>query len=263
VNNISVAIPAYYSSSFISRTIDSLKHTNGISEIVITDDSESNKEFKRLTDEVNNSLEHSDVKLKLIQNPSKLGGFKNKYYSITQTNNSFVYQIDSDNLANKSSLKFIEEADQDFFQKNLLYIPSGIFLFKKNKYEKYIKPRNKITFLNSSKIITPEFLKQSLIQNDNFLKNKNVNWLLNTGNPFFYKDSYLTFLERGIKMEEKKISAGDAIAMIYFWLSSGHNLCVASFLKHYHRTREDSYWIREGNSSYKSTEYFKDLIKNL
>ena len=79
MNNISVAIPTYYSSAFISKTIDSLKHTNVVNEIVITDDSESNKEFKRLTDEVNNSLEYSDIKLKLIQNPSKLGGFKNKY----------------------------------------------------------------------------------------------------------------------------------------------------------------------------------------
>ena len=73
----------------------------------------------------------------------------------------------------------------------------------------------------------------------------------------------MSFLEKGLKMEEKKLSAGDAIAMVYFWLSSGHNICVASFLKHYHRTRENSYWNVEGKSSYNSTEYFKVQIKNL
>ena len=199
----------------------------------------------------------------ISKNQSKNGGFKNKYKSISIAKNEFVYQIDSDNIANSKFLKYLENVNFTKLDKKILYIPSGIFLFKKNKYEKYIKPRNNITFLNNSKIITPEFLKQSLIIEDNFVKNKNVNWLLNTGNPFVYKDSYMSFLEKGLKMEEKKLSAGDAIAMVYFWLSSGHNICVASFLKHYHRTRENSYWNVEGKSSYNSTEYFKVQIKNL
>ena len=211
----------------------------------------------------NRELENFNIDLKISKNQSKNGGFKNKYKSISIAKNEFVYQIDSDNIANSKFLKYLENVNFTKLDKKILYIPSGIFLFKKNKYEKYIKPRNNITFLNNSKIITPEFLKQSLIIEDNFVKNKNVNWLLNTGNPFVYKDSYMSFLEKGLKMEEKKLSAGDAIAMIYFWLSSGHNICVASFLKHYHRTRENSYWNVEGKSSYNSTEYFKAQIKNL
>tara|TARA_S200000501_G_C20746276_1_gene709652 strand:+ start:165 stop:815 length:651 start_codon:yes stop_codon:yes gene_type:complete len=211
----------------------------------------------------NRELENFNIDLKISKNQSKNGGFKNKYKSISIAKNEFVYQIDSDNIANSKFLKYLENVNFTKLDKKILYIPSGIFLFKKNKYEKYIKPRNNITFLNNSKIITPEFLKQSLIIEDNFVKNKNVNWLLNTGNPFVYKDSYMSFLEKGLKMEEKKLSAGDAIAMVYFWLSSGHNICVASFLKHYHRTRENSYWNVEGKSSYNSTEYFKVQIKNL
>ncbi len=211
----------------------------------------------------NRELENFNIDLKISKNQSKNGGFKNKYKSISIAKNEFVYQIDSDNIANSKFLKYLENVNFTKLDKKILYIPSGIFLFKKNKYEKYIKPRNNITFLNNSKIITPEFLKQSLIIEDNFVKNKNVNWLLNTGNPFVYKDSYMSFLEKGLKMEEKKLSAGDAIAMVYFWLSSGHNICVASFLKHYHRTRENSYWNVEGKSSYNSTEYFKAQIKNL
>lgn len=211
----------------------------------------------------NRELENFNIDLKISKNQSKNGGFKNKYKCISIAKNEFVYQIDSDNIASSKFLKYLENVNFTKLDKKILYIPSGIFLFKKNKYEKYFKPRNNITFLNKSKIITPEFLKQSLIVEDNFVKNKNVNWLLNTGNPFFYKNSYMSFLEKGLKMEEKKLSAGDAIAMVYFWLSSGHNICVASFLKHYHRTRENSYWNVEGKSSYDSTEYFKAQIKNL
>ena len=92
---------------------------------------------------------------------------------------------------------------------------------------------------------------------------RNINWLLNTGNPFFYKETYLNNLEEGLKIPEKKLSAADAIAMIYFWLFFKNDICISKFLSHYHRTHKDSYWIREGSNSVNSVDYFRNKIKDL
>ena len=48
MNKISVAIPTFYSSKFISQTIESLKNDSIINEIIICDDSENAIEFKAL-----------------------------------------------------------------------------------------------------------------------------------------------------------------------------------------------------------------------
>ena len=262
MNKISVAIPTYYSSKFIKDTITPFLKHKIVDEIIITDDSEDNSEFNILTNKVHNVLENSSIRVRLLKNTKKLGGFKNKYYAISETNNKFVYQIDSDNIANNKFLKFIGKADERVFDKEILYLPSKIHLFKDSKYESLYKPSNRVIFSKKSKIITPEYLKNALNMGINFVKHKNVNWFLNIGNPFFYKDSYLTNLEKGLASSEKELSAC-SIALCYFWVSSGKNICMSSFLNHYHRQHKDSYWITAGQNAPNSVEYFRNLIKNL
>ena len=262
MNKISVAIPTYYSSKFIKDTITPFLKHKIVDEIIITDDSEDNSEFNILTNKVHNVLENSSIRVRLLKNTKKLGGFKNKYYAISETNNKFVYQIDSDNIANNKFLKFIGKADERVFDKEILYLPSKIHLFKDSKYESLYKPSNRVIFSKKSKIITPEYLKNALNVGINFVKHKNVNWFLNTGNPFFYKDSYLTNLEKGLASSEKVLAAC-SIALCYFWVSSGKNICMSSFLNHYHRQHKDSYWITAGQNAPNSVEYFRNQIKNL
>jgi glycosyltransferase involved in cell wall biosynthesis len=262
MNKISVAIPTYYSSKFIKDTITPFLKHKIVDEIIITDDSEDNSEFNILTNKVHNVLENSSIRVRLLKNTKKLGGFKNKYYAISETNNKFVYQIDSDNIANNKFLKFIGKADERVFDKEILYLPSKIHLFKDSKYESLYKPSNRVIFSKKSKIITPEYLKNALNMGINFVKHKNVNWFLNIGNPFFYKDSYLTNLEKGLASSEKELSAC-SIALCYFWVSSGKNICMSSFLNHYHRQHKDSYWITAGQNAPNSVEYFRNQIKNL
>ena len=262
MNKISVAIPTYYSSKFIKDTITPFLKHKIVDEIIITDDSEDNSEFNILTNKVHYVLENSSIRVRLLKNTKKLGGFKNKYYAISETNNKFVYQIDSDNIANNKFLKFIGKADERVFDKEILYLPSKIHLFKDSKYESLYKPSNRVIFSKKSKIITPEYLKNALNMGINFVKHKNVNWFLNIGNPFFYKDSYLTNLEKGLASSEKELSAC-SIALCYFWVSSGKNICMSSFLNHYHRQHKDSYWITAGQNAPNSVEYFRNQIKNL
>ena len=262
MKKISVAIPTYYSSKLIEETIYPLLSHKTVDEIIVTDDSEDNNEFNKLSGNINNLLESSSINVKIYKNKKKLGGFKNKYNAISKTSNEFVYQLDSDNIPSNKSLKFIGMSHEDTFDKDVLYLPSKIFLFKKSRYETIFKPKNRIIFSKKTKRITPEYLQNSFNQNINFVKDKDVTWLLNVGNPFFYKESYLANLEKGLKKSEAVLSAC-SIAMCYFWALSGNDINISSFLKHYHRLRKDSYWVIAGKNAVNSVEYFSDQIKNI
>ena len=115
MNNISVAIPTYFSSRLIEDTIQPLLKYKIVNEIVITDDSENTNEYNELSRKVNLLLESSPIELKMFKNSKKLGGFKNKYNSISKSSNDFVYQIDSDNIPNTKSLKFIQNSPENNF----------------------------------------------------------------------------------------------------------------------------------------------------
>lgn len=262
MNKISVAIPTYYSSKLIEDTINPLLNNKIIDEIVVTDDSEDKNEFNELSRKINNLVENSSVKIKISKNSKKLGGFKNKYHSVSKTSNDFVYQIDSDNIPSYKSLQFIEKSPENIFDKDLLYLPSRIYLFKKSKYQALYKSRSRIIFSKKTKRITPKYLQNALNQNINFVKDKDVTWLLNVGNPFFYKESYLANLQKGLEKSEEVLAAC-SIAMCYYWVLSGNDINISSFLRHHHRLRADSYWVTAGENAPNSVNHFSEEIKNL
>ena len=68
MNKISVAIPTYFSSSFISPTIQLLKNYSNVDEIVINDDSQNEEEYKKLDYTINSILENKNINLKISKN---------------------------------------------------------------------------------------------------------------------------------------------------------------------------------------------------
>jgi len=68
LKKISVAIPTYFSSKFITDTINSLKDNKIVNEIIICDDSEDKEEYSRLVNLVSSLLENSDIKLNIQKN---------------------------------------------------------------------------------------------------------------------------------------------------------------------------------------------------
>ena len=262
MNKISVAIPTYYSSSFITPTINSLKNNSLINEIVICDDSEDNNEFKNLEYTVNKLLSNSEVKLDISKNLKNLGGFKNKYKCIEKVSNEYVYQIDSDNIANPKSLGHISELNLQALDKSILYLPSKIYLFNKNKNERFFKPSNNVIYFKETKVVDSYQIKNALLNNKKFVISKNIGWLLNTGNPFVNKKSYLECLKPGLSKSEDTLAAC-SIALFYYWLNSGNSISISKFLSHYHRLRNDSYFVSKGDIAIKSINYFKEQIKNL
>ena len=262
MNKISVAIPTFFSSRFIDQTISSVKDSPLIEEVVICDDSENSEEFQNLEKIVKKILEKSEIKLNISKNNKNLGGFKNKYLCVEKASNNYIYQIDSDNIANSKTFKYISRIELDSLDASILHLPSKIFLFKERKYEKFFKLSNNVTYLKDTKLLSGNDIKQILLNNEKFVKNKNIGWLLNTGNPFFRKDSYLDFLKPGLDESESTLAAC-SIALVYYWLKSGNLISVSNFLSHYHRVRDDSYFVSRGDIAMKSIDNFKEQIKKL
>ena len=261
MNKISLAIPTYFSSRFIVELINTLTPHKVVDEIVISDDSENNTEFKKLEYSVKESLKLTDIKLNITKNNKNLGGFKNKYKCVENCSNQYIYQIDSDNLARNKTLKYISRLEIDKLNNNTLHIPASIYLFENNKYEMYLNPSKKVVYKRKSTLINFQIVKNNLIENKKFVVKKNIDWLLNTGNPFFNKLDYLESLKPGLKYETNKLSAC-SIAMVYFWLLSGKEINVSKYLAHYHRVRKDSYYVEQGSIADNSVSYFKQKFIN-
>ena len=164
MNKISVAIPTYYSSKLIEDTINPLLNNKIIDEIVVTDDSEDKNEFNELSRKINNLVENSSVKIKISKNSKKLGGFKNKYHSVSKTSNDFVYQIDSDNIPSYRSLQFIEKSPENIFDKDLLYLPSRIYLFKSQNMKPFISQEVELYLQKKIKESLPSIYKMHSIK---------------------------------------------------------------------------------------------------
>tara|TARA_B100001287_G_C22612114_1_gene495676 strand:- start:113 stop:907 length:795 start_codon:yes stop_codon:yes gene_type:complete len=258
---ITVAIPTYFSSKFISNTIKPFLAHKAFNEIIITDDSESSKEYNDLYTEVKSLLENSQIDLKISKNKSNLGGFKNKYSCIEQSSNDFIYQIDSDNIPFNSSLNYLSNLNLNSIDNSILYLPSRIYLFKRFKYEYFYKRSNKVIYSKKTKLFDFETIRKAIKNNEKFVNRRNINWLLNTGNPFFYKTSYLENTKKGLNLSKNTLSA-DAIAMAYYWLKSGSQISISSFLSHFHKTRNESYFVSQGSTAIDSISYFKEKIIN-
>lgn len=233
-----------------------------VDEVVICDDSENHEEFQNLERTVKKLFEKSEIKLNISKNNKNLGGFKNKYKCIEKVSNEYVYQIDSDNIANTKSLRHISKLNLQVLDKSILHLPSKIYLFNKNKNERFFKPSNNVIYFKETKVVDSYQIKNALLNNNKFVISKNIGWLLNTGNPFVRQESYLEYLKPGLSKSEDTLAAC-SIALFYYWLSSGNSISISKFLSHHHRLRDDSYFVSKGDIAIKSINYFKENIKNL
>ena len=230
---ITVAIPHIFLLNSYQIPSSFLAH-KAFNEIIITDDSESSKEYNDLYTEVKSLLENSQIDLKISKNKSNLGGFKNKL-CIEQSSNDFIYQIDSDNIPFNSSLNYLSNLNLNSIDNSILYLPSRIYLFKRFKYEYFYKRSNKVIYSKKTKLFDFETIGKAIKNNEKFVNRRNINWLLNTGNPFFYKTTYLENTKKGLNLSKNTLSA-DAIArLIIGWNRS--QISISSFLSHFHKTR--------------------------
>tara|TARA_B100001996_G_C18527875_1_gene541814 strand:+ start:67 stop:840 length:774 start_codon:yes stop_codon:yes gene_type:complete len=254
MNKFSIAIPTYYSSKFIKNTINPFIGSGVVSEIVISEDSNDELEFNKLTDILKSIQQRTSINIRVIRNKDRLGAFHNKFKSIKNCNNSYVYQIDSDNIPGKNIEDLLKNIEIP--NKTIIY-PSSIKQFRKLFFNQPY-PKEDVILSKNEVLINKNFVKEEL-KNKKRIQDKDISWVLNIGNFIVKKSEYVDIVKP--KLKEKEFLSADAVALSYFWLESGYKIKLLENFYHYHRKRDDSVSFTEGENSQISINHFIEKFK--
>jgi len=252
MKKVTLVVPTYNSSSYLANILSS-KYISYFDEVIITDDFSNNHEYEKTKTTSNKYLSKCEVKYKVIRNDVNLGGFFNKYIGVKESSNELIYQLDTDNLLTKNTIKFLSSYK---FNTDTLYLPGKIYLFKNYKAINKI-----IRFTKNSQNFNKLLIQNELKGSTKFIFQKNINWVLNVGNQIFFKKNYLEVFDK--KNISAKYLEADAYAQSFFWLKNNFNLEINVNHNHYHRLRNDSYWNTAGEKSIQSVEFYKQSILDL
>ena len=285
---ITVGIPTYNSSKYLTKCIKSVIKLKNVDEIIISDDGSRKEEVELLEDIVNKFKITSKKKIILLKNDFNSGAYVNKYNLFKASKNELVYILDSDNIASKNldniiSILLSSEHDKDFLiQPNIMY---QFYEFPKiAKLIGNFNKKYKIKFLTEDSTLNMEQVKKSLLLNsgeynlEEFIDHKKalgqieqkkdnlidkwIFWILNCGNFIANKDTMLEIAEKGLSLD-RKIRSVDAIVFSYLWLKSGKSIKIYKNFYHHHRKRNDSVSFNENEDSKNAIRYFiKKVLEN-
>lgn len=261
--NFTIVIPTYNSTKYLFELLKSTLKLKYCNEIVIIDDNSNMNEFQNLKN-ISEMENFKSLNIKIYRNNKNLGGFYNKRKGVTLSSNEVIYQIDSDNIVTKRTIKFLNKLENlNLILPGEIFFPSKINLFKKYKYLENI-----IFFRNNDVLFTKK--NQTLDLNDvNFelsnenskkFKDRTLKSILNIGNPIFLKSDYIKFTEKASNEQAEKLVAC-SIALSYFYLINFGKIVFNKNISHFHRMRSDSAWNEGGELSKISDLYFLEKIQ--
>lgn len=259
MKKISIAIPTYNSSIYLSELLKRLSKFDSIYEVVISDDNSNFNQVKI----INHLLrEYKKIfKISLSLNDKNIGGFQNKRRVTSLCRGNYIYQIDSDNIpTNKSLFKLSNLVNSSDFNSNNLYLPSKLMVFKHGKKSTFLNPKNYVTFSKNSLLLTSSLIISNLEGDKKSIKDKSIRWVLNVGNPFYEKENYLN---KTSEVSYTSQIAADAMALSYYWIKNDGEIVLLKGLKHLHRLRQDSYYVVQGAESTNSVNYYVENFKKL
>lgn len=294
MKNITVAIPFYNSLEYFEDAIRIPLFDDRVDEILVVDDYSTEEQYQGLLKKVQSLLDDQEIsfdpnsslvpeqnsnclhsimtmtrvnvseqskKIKVIRNKNNLGGFANKYESVKNAKNDWVYLLDSDNFLVECSIPAIFNIDQ--WDDETCYCPSVIIMERKNQgwraWDDWNHRRFGYDSLGLEQI-------QNLFRLDASFHNQTgcglgTNGFLNTGNFFVNKSTYVDCLKEPIENNLEPYAA-DVIAFSYYWLASNNKFKIVPDLYYYHRLRSDSFWQRTGSLAGFEAQKYEEMIKN-
>ena len=121
--NFTIVIPTYNSSIYVDELLVSTLDLIHLNEIIIVDDKSRPEEFNKLKATVGKE-KYSKLNIKITQNEANLGGFRNKRRGVSLSTNEVIYQVDSDNVLTKKTIKFLNNI------KNINMVKKGEIYFQ-------------------------------------------------------------------------------------------------------------------------------------
>ena len=279
MNKISVGIPTFNSSKYLSYCLKSLSKLTSVDEIIISDDGSTDDEYKKIEQIVREFKFNNDIEL--LKNKMNLGAYVNKLNLMKASKNKYIYILDSDNLAGKNLDEIIknyvltEKNDDVLFQPNIMYQ-----FWKNPKSAKILSnfdSKYKVKFFNKDMTLEISDVKESLLLNSGdyelsdiipgLKKNQDINnekdillakwifWILNCGNFVANKDTMIDIAEEGLGFD-RSLRSVDAIVFSYLWISNKKSIKIPKNFYHHHRKREDSVSFTEKEDSKNAIKYF-------
>ena len=240
---ISLAITNYNRSDLLIESFISVIDNKNIDEILISDDCSDIGIYNKLEDllkELNNK------KIKLIRNKENIKPFFNKYEAIKNCKNDWAILLDSDN---KITNDYIQKVTNIINKNNdTIYVPQILMRegFVGWNYSSFAN-----VILNKTNI-------KDLLNPKDYQKSMNIETMLNTGNFFVNKNTYISTIKHS-KIEQD-LFTNDASYFSYLWLKNEKNIMVLQDLQYYHRIHDGSWYL---NNSQKCSENTKIILQRI
>ena len=200
---ISLSIPFYNTSQYFLECIHYALENEFVSEIVVNDDCSDEDQWKKLNQIVDTL---NTDKIKLFRNKKNLGSFRNKYITVLNCSNTWVYLLDSDNHVFENSYDFIKSISN--VDPLIIYSPQHLCC-KNDDSENY-------------EVISDYNFKYDLIGIEEtkdmiFKKTKWFDWFFNSGNYVLNKDTYINALKKPYEDKSTPLLDADTAAAFYFY----------------------------------------------
>lgn len=243
MEKITLVIPTYNRCDLVIKSFINVLDNDIVEEIVINDDFSDENIFENLKKELNKI---NSNKIKLFRNEKNLGAFNNKYQSVKKSKNDWVILLDSDNIIKNNYLLSLPIKKD----KSCLYLPN-----------KAICSSPLLNYSEFSGIVCDKIkYKNKALSKDN-----KTQCLLNTGNYFFNRDSYLEAIEKNNDLLDP--FAADVFYFIFLWFK---NIKNASFFvvdnmsyEHYLHTNESEEGSHYTKNSVQSQNFIRKLQKEI
>jgi GT2 family glycosyltransferase len=214
-------------------------------EIVIVDDFSDINIYNKLYELI--KVLNTDNKIKLLRNDENLKPFLNKIKAVKSCKNDWIILLDSDN---KISDDYVNKVLSINRNNKTVYIPQ-LLVREDDKGWDYFDFRD-IDFNKDN-------IKNILIQESP--TSLNAETMLNTGNFFINRDSYIKTIEDS--EIDISISTNDSLYFSYLWLKNGNIIKVLPDLKYYHYVHDGSWYIKNWERCQIDTEILKKRILEL
>lgn len=231
---ISVAIPHYNNTKFITSAIKPLINDDRIDEIVICDDNSSDKKYLI---KIINDFKSSKIKLQF--NNTNLGCYHNKIKTVSYCKNDWTILLDSDNIIQKNYI------DQLFnikdWDNSVIYCPEISKTF----------PGEQSPFL-----IYSEFKDTTIDLNYAFENKNNQNFkvLTNTCNYFLPVKRFLQVMDPlKNNFNRDTMDCLDSAIIFKDWLISGNTFFVVNKLFYHHRLHPNSNFTLSKSKKFENT----------
>lgn len=198
---VSLCITTYNRDKMLFDSFVNVLDDERISEIIIVDDGSKDEYFSSVTKYCSKI-----PKVKLFQNRTNLGCYRNKREAISKASNEYVIIFDSDNIITKD---YIDKLYSVEWSKNKILAPDRAGPFDYRRFA-----GNEVTSKTVARFMTrPAF-----------------HACLNTMNYFVNRDEYLRIWDGSIEPW-----TADTIYQNYNWLRAGNSFYIVPGMEYYHR----------------------------